>query len=58
MSEQKYTLGNVMALATFVSDNSGSWIELNIGNHRGAGLLVCACLRIYAARNMRRQSEN
>src|SRR5450830_1138186 len=40
MSEQKYTLGNVMALASFVSDNSGSWIELNIGNHRGAGLLV------------------
>jgi len=36
----KYSLGNVAPLHAYVDDGTGSFIELNIGEHKIAGLLV------------------
>jgi hypothetical protein len=40
MNEKKYTLGSIGPLKVYPNEPQGSWIELNIGNHMGAGMLV------------------
>lgn len=40
MIQKKYTLGDIGPLKVYSGEPQGSWIELNIGNHMGAGMLV------------------